>query len=222
MMKPFFFGLATLTLLVNGLGQANADIIFNDYGPGYTYNTGIGWTVSGSTSAPGNFYQANEFTASVTAAVTEVDLGISLVTGTNSVTVELRTDNSGVPGSLLESYGFVGLGPFGSQNGPLIATSVTNPTLVAGTNYWMVVLPGASDTWAVWNWNDQSVTGNGSFSSDGGATWSNGSSETLGAFEVFGGTAVPAPSTLVMSSILFGMGGVLFGYKRRTKPAAAA
>ena len=168
-MNRFILGLAVLTLLVNGLGKANADVIFNDYGPLYTYQTTIGWTVSGSsTTFP--FTAANEFTASLTAAVTAVDLGISLAAGTNSVVVELMTDNGGTPGSVLESYGFVDqMGAFGSQNSPLVAHSVTNPILVAGTNYWMVAVPGASDTNAAWNYNDQSVTGTDLYSRDGGA-----------------------------------------------------
>jgi hypothetical protein len=220
-MNRFILGLAVLTLLVNGLGKANADVIFNDYGPLYTYQTTIGWTVSGSsTTFP--FTAANEFTASLTAAVTAVDLGISLAAGTNSVVVELMTDNGGTPGSVLESYGFVDqMGAFGSQNSPLVATSVTNPILVAGTNYWMVAVPGASDTNAAWNYNDQSVTGTDLYSRDGGATWTSNGSQTLGAFEVFG-APVPVPSTLVMSSIIFGMGGLVWGYKRFKQPTVAA
>src|ERR1700687_1076642 len=99
--------LAAVALLLGGVGRAKADILFNDYGPAYTYQTGVGWTVSGPTSAAGSsFANANEFTPLLTGAVTSVDFGISLVSGTNSVVFQLMTDNSGVPGSVLESYSF--------------------------------------------------------------------------------------------------------------------
>jgi hypothetical protein len=223
MMKPFFFGLATLTLLVNGLGQANADIIYNNFGPSGSYETDLAWTVSGTTSAFGAVTSAMEFTASLTAAVAEVDLAVGLSSGTNSVVVSLMTDNGGTPGLLLESYSFVNqMGTFTDNNPPLVGISVTHPLLMAGTNYWLVVAPGATDTNADWNQTTQDVRGTLAQSTDGGATWSSFGSEPLGAFEVFGDpVAVPEPSTLVMSSILFGIGGVGLVYRRFKKTATA-
>ncbi len=189
-------------LLMGGSSQAKADIIFNDYGPKYAYNTNNGLLVDGPASTGVANIVANEFRASQSEFVTSIDLGVSLQKGTNSLTVSLMTDNDGVPGSVLESYDFVNqMGEFGSQNGPLIATSLLNPSLVAGTNYWLVVAPGDSGTSAAWNLNDQRVLGPVSDSSDGGAKWGSHTKQTLGAFEVFGEqppSATPEPGSLVL------------------------
>lgn len=224
-MKRLTLGMVALTLLGNGVREAKADfIIFNDYGPAYTYTVSAGLSVGGATSGNTLISPANEFTASLTAAVTEIDLGISLISGTNSVIANLMTDNSGTPGTVLESYSFVGqMGILGTQNAPLVATSLINPTLVAGTNYWMVVVAGASDTSAAWNLNDQGVAGIGAYSVDGGSTWSGTDfgPQAFGAFEVFGGqVAVPEPSSLFMMWTLalttIGVGGFRKWLKRTT------
>ena len=212
--------LATLVLLLTAAnaGPVLAGIIFNDYGPAYTYNIEVGDTVSGATSVRGSVAEAFEFTPASTEAVTSVDFGIGYASGTNSVTVDLMTDNGGVPGSVLESYSFAGLGPFGSQDPPLTALSLSNPILAAGTNYWVVGFPGASDTYAAWNWNDQAVTGPGEFSTDGGSTWSVPTPNvSMGAFEIFG-TAVPEPASLVLFGI--GIAGLAVFGRRRRKLAA--
>ena len=74
--------------------------------------------------------------------------GVSLIAGTNSLTMAIAADNGGTPGAILETFTFVNqMGAFGSQNAPLTATSVLNPLLTAGTNYWILGLPAHPMPW---------------------------------------------------------------------------
>jgi|SRR5580704_3625599 hypothetical protein len=202
-MKRAILTLVAVTVLFGVVGQAKADIIYNNFGPADTYNTEGGWTVG---LAIGQQYDtASQFTASITAAVTQVDIGLSLTSGTNNVVADLMTNSNGAPGTVLESYDFVNqMGPFGSQNPPLVANSISNLLLTAGTTYWLTVFPDSrtANTVAAWNFNNQGVVGLVDQSTDNGATWPpTGGGGTLGAFEIFGNTPAPPtpePATLTL------------------------
>lgn len=206
-----------LAVLALGAAPAKADILFNDYGPADTYTSGVGWSVNS------NFEQAFGFTPLVTEAVSSVDFGLSLglPVGTNSVVIDLMTDNDGSPESVLERYTFVNqMAPFGSQNAPLSSTSVAHPVLVAGTHYWMVALPGASDTHAIWNNNNQGAIGPRTVTNDGGITWNNEGPSTLGAFEVFGSPTSPVPEPSSIALLGMGIAGLGIARWRKRKQAA--
>ena len=117
--------LAAMLWLVSA-NPLRADIIFNDYGPAYTYNTVLELGHQRDHNPPAEFYcRANEFTPTITQQQwgSSVDFGVSLISGTHSVTLEITTDNGGVPGTVRESYSFANqMGSFGSQNSPLTAT----------------------------------------------------------------------------------------------------
>jgi hypothetical protein len=201
-MKQAMLMLAALTVLFGVVGQAKADIIFNDYGPAYTYNLS-GWSVG--LAVENQYSTASQFTASSTGSVSQVDIGLSLTSGTNNVVVDLMTNSNGAPGTVLESYDFVNqMGPTGSQNPPLVALSISNPLLTAGTTYWMTVFPDSrtANTSAEWNFNNQGVIGLVDQSTDNGATWTpTGGGGSLGAFEIFGTTPAPPtpePATLTL------------------------
>jgi hypothetical protein len=196
-MKKASYLLATLVLCCGAARQVAADVVlFNNYGPGYTYTTRTSWTIGGPNSAVGPFETAGEFTPATTGAVTSVAFGASLVEGTNSVTMAIATDNGGTPGTILESFTFVNqMGNVGSQNSPLTATSVVHPLLTAGTDYFLLGLTSGSDTWAGWNLNNQGVTGTQVYSQDNGTTWTTVDNATLGAFEIFGTGTVAVPSS---------------------------
>jgi hypothetical protein len=209
MKQPRYF-LATLAFLCGAAQQCWAgDVLFNDFGSGYSYNIGNGWLVSGSTSSYGAWTEANEFTPTTSGTVGSVAFGVSLSSGTNAVTMELAENNGGAPGTILESYTFTGqMGTFGSQNSPLIASSLLNPYLTAGTKYWIVAVPGASDTVAAWNLNNQGATGTELYSNDGEMTWNNYGKQPLGAFEIL---SVPEPGTVSLLGL--GLAGIV-GYGR--------
>ena len=86
---------------------------------------------------------------------------------------------------------------------------LTGISLKARAPYFLVVDPGAADTWDAWNWNTIGATGLHLVKIDDG-DWTARHDDPLGAFDVLG-TAIPEPPALAM----FGMGVIGFGITRR-------
>ncbi|MGD0192443.1 MAG: choice-of-anchor R domain-containing protein [Rhizomicrobium sp.] len=126
---------------------------------GFDYPNGLyfccyGGTVSGPGSQVGEqVWQAAAFTPSANATVSELDIGVGYVSGTNSVNVGLYSDASGVPGTALASADVSGLGTFGSCC--MTATLKKKVAVTAGTQYWVVISTDSKSqsTWAAWNFN---------------------------------------------------------------------
>ncbi len=97
--------LAALAFLCGGAQQcwAGGNVIFDDYGPAFTYDTGSGPTVGGSSSPVGSFIAAGEFTPTASGTVGSVAFGVSLVSGTNAVTMAIAEDNGGTPEPFLRA-----------------------------------------------------------------------------------------------------------------------
>ena len=200
------------------VSPANANTIVSTFDVGNGYNSGVGWTVSGSTSSAGPFVSANEFTSSGNYSVDQIDLGLTNSSGTNSATVSLWTESSGLPGVQLGSWGVSNQPVFGVAN-DIVATisGISGINLSSGSNYFFLIAPGANDTYDVWNVNTIGVNGLDLYSQDGGGTWTSQPDETLGAFDVLGtATNVPEPITLS----LFGAGLVGAATMRRRKKTA--
>jgi hypothetical protein len=200
-MKRSLEVMGVLALAILGAVPAQGGILFNNFGPGDSYNDGSGWIVSGPESVVGQYASAQAFFPVITGTVTEVRFAADLDAldgGLNRIVFNLLSDDNGAPGAVLESYSFVDkMGFAGLPNPPLVVTSSSHPLLMAGARYWIVAAAGA-DTFAGWDFNDQGATGTILYSDDGGANWHpDGPSHTLGAFAVLG-TAVPEPSGLTL------------------------
>ncbi len=158
--------------------------IYNNFGPGNAYNCCVGWTVGESGSSVGLAASAMSFTPSSNAQVTQIDLALGHVGGTNNATIELARDNGGIPGAVIGSWGAAGLPAFGSCCG---VTTVHTGTLIpvgAGRTYWVVAIAGpngSNDTWDAWNWNTTGATGGDYYN----GTWYQYGNST-GAFDVVG------------------------------------
>ena len=162
------------------VSPANANTIVSTFDVGNAYNSSVGWTASGSTSAEGPFVAANEFTSSGNYSVDQIDLGLGNVAGTNSATVSLWTESSGLPGVQLGSWGVNNQPAFGVANNVVATISgISGINLFSGSNYFLLVAPGASDTWDAWNVNTIGVNGLDLYSQDGGGTWTSQPDETL-------------------------------------------
>ena len=195
-------------------------VVFNNFGPGDTYDT-----TTGLTEGVMGVIQGVQFVPSASGKLDKIELALSLVQGTNSALVYLVGDSSGQPdtGNVLEIWTTNSMGPIGSNNPLLVFPSVWHPMLSNGTPYWIYVdVTAHPATWAVWNWNTTGGMGNLATSFNYGWSWSV-SPQTQGAFRVTvkgpavpPGKAVPVPAAPVVSAIGAAVYGVCFFRKRRT------
>ena len=162
--------------------------LFSDLGsPGNLYQCGnnSGWTVAGSGSLFGKSYtQANKFQVTSSSSVSEIDLGVPYVSGTNSFYVAIQGDSGGQPGPVLATFANLS----GISCGSLVTiTGIKGLSLTTGTNYWVVVGPMnlTSTTYERWSLNSTGVTGTELYSNDGGLTWNSLGQQTLGAFAIY-------------------------------------
>jgi hypothetical protein len=183
---------------------------FSDLGPpGNVYNCCSGWTVDGSFEY--YFVAANEFTSMASGSISQIDLGVGYVAGTNSFFAALYTDDNGLPGVEIAQWNNLSSNQqYGGCCGLVTITGISGVTLTAGTSYFMILGPTNenSTTWEMWNWNNQGVNGLDLYANFGcqngganGCQWtSNGTGNPLGAFEVIGssGQSVPEPSSVLL------------------------
>jgi hypothetical protein len=207
-MKRYFGALLFASVLL--AGSANAQLAFSSFGPGDTYNTGSGATISGATSIPGPWTQASQFTSAATGIVDVVRVATFFVTGNGNTNIQLLNDNNDLIGNW-----FLGFGYTDTESNSHIH-SATNPfdnvVLNAGQKYWMRMYTDDPDGWFAWNY---STTTNGrvAFSQDGGSNWSYADNATLMAFDV---NLRPVPEPASMAALGLGVVGLL---ARRRKKA---
>jgi hypothetical protein len=219
--------LVAVALLGSGAGPARADIIFNNFGPGDGYDTSQGWQVGASPLGGPRLEQATAFTptgASFTFDQVAIALSRSgFSTGPNLIDVALTTSSGGAPGTVLETFRFVGaMGLFGLFSPPLVADSVLHPLLLEGTQYWLVASVPQPTTLADWNLASPVDLGRRAFREVGGP-WQVADATVRGAFRVsgtpVGGTAVPEPTALTLLSS--GVVGLLGHAWRRARHRSA-
>jgi len=153
---------------------ALAQTLYSNLGTGTdVYNCCSGWTISGTGSVGTSFTAANQFEVTASGNVSQIDVGIGLVEGTNSFYVDIDANSgSNTPGTVLASFtGLSSSTTFGTCCGLVTISNISGLSLSTGTEYWMVIGPTSTSatTWEAWNFSN-SATGLDEYSEDGGKT----------------------------------------------------
>ncbi|HCM73997.1 MAG TPA: PEP-CTERM sorting domain-containing protein [Fimbriimonadaceae bacterium] len=151
-----------MKLALIGLGLAaaplsSAQVFFNTFGSGDTYNRFSGMAVSGRSSLLGSeISQGIQFQAAHTGAVSQLVMAIGHSFGQPVVNLRLFNDNSNTMGTSVGGFYATGVNPSSFGRGTEVITrdvSAVGWSLVAGQKYWLFASSG-SDSWLTWNFSD--------------------------------------------------------------------
>lgn len=187
-------------------------IVYDSFGPGNSYNSGVVWAVSGDSTSGGYRGQAEFFIPGISGYLNYVQLATYHVSGSTLSNFYLaQDDGNGIPGVVLEAYLSVP-----NVNGTMSIRSLTNPLLQAGQKYWLCDEPATSDAYNGWYQNSQNVINGFAFerSQWGWSAVGPAYSPPSGVFRVIV-TPVPEPS---VTGLLVLCGGLL-GWRLRRAAA---
>ena len=183
------------------LSSIHASIIFSNFGPGIMYapdGVGIGFA-PGDPAGKNRSYGTGFTVTGQSYRLTDLNLPLGLISGTNAVQVAITADNAGSPGAVLESFLLTSVGQPQSPLSLILIPSALHPILNEGSQYWVTVSGGAPDTFALWALTLSGITGPAAAKLFPNDPWSVNINRT-GALQV-GGTVVPEPSPILLISI---------------------
>ena len=193
--------LTTLLALLSLPFCAQASVIYTNLAFGQVNFSGSALLVGGAGNAI-----AQQFTASVTDTFASAQLDLSLIRGSNQLSVTLESEaGPNLPGTTLEELSVTGL-PIWFDGALMTLPSLTHPLLTAGANYWLIVTSVNSNTQGGWvqNFTGDVSNGNNSvfngFNSASGPWVINPAGQTRGAFQINGATT-PEPGSVVLLSL---------------------
>ena len=190
-----------VTAIVRGSGiytapprhDDGATLIFSNIGNKYRlglYFCCSGATVSGPDSGLGfQSWPAMQFVPSTDATVTELDVAVEWIEGTNEVDLDLYADSGGVPGTLLKTFTATGLQSDGGCCGLAVGKDKDGIAIVAGTPYWVAVTTdkNGTDTFGSWEFNSTDQLDPLPSAVNKGSGWvTNGGAVPAASFAVYG------------------------------------
>jgi len=214
-MKKLLVMMVVFACILAAVPLAASTTVFSNFGPGNSYSNAGAWFVVDN---PG-FSQmvACQFTPSVNCTLDGIDFEAYWATGNTSVSAELLSDSSGLPGGVLESYTVSGLT---STPQLLTASSTSHPTLTAGQTYWFDLMGNGS--FCEWDFNSTDNSTGSAFRYTSADPWQASTAYPAGAFRVNGTptSVVPEPSSLLASLTLL-IGVVPFATIKRRRRVSA-
>jgi hypothetical protein len=167
--------------------------VFSNIGTKYPlglYFCCSGATVSGPDSEIGfQSWPAMQFTPAADVSVTEIDVAVERITGTDEIDIGLYTDANGVPGTLLKSFTATGLQGNGGCCGFAVGRDKQGIPIAGGTPYWVAVTTdtGATDTFGNWMFNTTDQLDAVPSAVNKGSGWvTNGGAVPAATFAVYG------------------------------------
>ncbi len=201
--RQSLISLFVLQALVMSATTVDAAVIYSNLGPNDSFSTSPGTYPVWNLTSGGFIERAAAFTVpgSQNVQFGSADLGFHLQTGTNSAAVKLAGDASGVPGAIIESIN-INL-PAPSANPTIVtATSNTNPTLVAGSTYWIIASVNFPGTMATWGPNTTNTPGgNATRTNFQNGQWFAQPAFGQGAMRINSLMIVPEPMTMLLGVV---------------------
>jgi PEP-CTERM motif len=214
-LKPI---LVLIALFIATVSRTHADVVYDAFGPGNTYDTSAGQSVTGPTSGfPNQMTQALRFnTGSFSGTLSSIQIPLqsfSFGPTASNMTVSLFSNTGSQPNSIIESLSTITV----PQNSNQVYTSNASGStvLTASTDYWIVV-GGLTDTWGGWQNRSVGIFNGSMASQTNGGAWGNFSTGRVMAARVNGVNAAPEPGSLALLS-LGALGSLGIAIRRRRK-----
>jgi hypothetical protein len=183
----------------------SAGIIYSNITSSFPGDATAQWNWNGS-NGPG--LEGTTFITTGGGTLSSIFLAVD---GTVDDSVGLYTDSGGQPGTLLESWSLTFAPPFSSVPSAVTLTSVDQPFLSSGTQYWLVVSTPTPLSEIGWAENDENVIGGRWISSTSvNALVQDLPGDTTPGIQLNSSSA-PEPAT----ELLIGVGGLVLLLRRR-------
>ncbi len=193
--------ISTLALVLLSTSLAHADVIFNNFGAGDTYNPGS-WEVRAITNISRQD-RAKSFVPTQTYKLTTIELALYYETGDNRFTTLICADNGGEPGTIL------GSGTQPATAAPAFTSAIytstfSTITLNAGSTYWVILqalFPDTGDGGFWWGSSPTGDTGHSLYEADivtSIYSWTPQPGSPAPVLRVSGTLAAPEPTALCL------------------------